>query len=131
MDKQGLAAYLGLVRTTACTLNSLQVVRHGLLRVNGFLPHCPTKAMSAACHNKSLLESIPIDWPEPLGLVMIEAMACGTSSVGIQERLRARDASTGITGHIVDSLAGAIGNIGRTLSVKRRFPERYTAARVT
>ena len=32
----------------------------------------------------------PIDWPEPFGLVMIEAMACGTPVIGYRLRLRAR-----------------------------------------
>jgi glycosyltransferase involved in cell wall biosynthesis len=43
----------------------------------------------------------PIDWPEPFGLVMIEAMACGTPVLAFRHGSVAEVVEDGITGHIV------------------------------
>ena len=50
----------------------------------------------------------PIDWPEPFGLVMIEAMACGVPVVAYRAGSVAEVIDDGITGYVVDSLAGAV-----------------------
>jgi glycosyltransferase involved in cell wall biosynthesis len=77
----------------------------------------------------------PIDWPEPFGLVMIEAMACGTPVLAFGRGSVPEVIEEGITGHIVDSREEAICKIGETLSlnrsrIRRRFEERFSAARM-
>jgi len=77
----------------------------------------------------------PIDWPEPFGLVMIEAMACGTPVLAFRHGSVPEVVDDGITGHIVDGLDEAICKIGRVLAldrarVRRRFEQRFTAKRM-
>ena len=77
----------------------------------------------------------PIDWPEPFGLVMIEAMACGTPVLAFREGSVAEVVEDGITGYIVNSVDEAICKIGRLLSldrsrVRRGFEERFTTRRM-
>jgi glycosyltransferase involved in cell wall biosynthesis len=77
----------------------------------------------------------PIDWPEPFGLVMIEAMACGTPILAFRHGSVAEVVEDGVTGHMVDSVDEAIRNMGRVLGldrarVRRRFEERFTAQRM-
>ena len=49
----------------------------------------------------------PIDWPEPFGLVMIEAMACGTPVIAFPNGSVPEIVDDGITGFIVDSIEAA------------------------
>jgi glycosyltransferase involved in cell wall biosynthesis len=77
----------------------------------------------------------PIDWPEPFGLVMIEAMACGTPVLAFRNGSVPEVIESGITGEVVDSVGEAICKIGRVLaldrgSVRRRFERRFPAARM-
>jgi glycosyltransferase involved in cell wall biosynthesis len=77
----------------------------------------------------------PIDWPEPFGLVMIEAMACGTPVLAFGRGSVPEVIEDGITGYIVDNVDEAICKIGETLSlnrsrIRRRFGERFSAARM-
>jgi glycosyltransferase involved in cell wall biosynthesis len=77
----------------------------------------------------------PIDWPEPFGLVMIEAMACGTPILAFRHGSVAEVVEDGVTGYMVQSVDEAIRNIGRVLGldrarVRRRFEERFTAHRM-
>jgi glycosyltransferase involved in cell wall biosynthesis len=78
---------------------------------------------------------VPIDWPEPFGLVMIEAMACGTPVIAYNRGSVPEIIEEGLTGFIVEDETGAIGAVDRlgTLSrekVRRRFEERFTARRM-
>ncbi|WP_062231030.1 glycosyltransferase family 4 protein [Aureimonas sp. N4] len=74
----------------------------------------------------------PIDWPEPFGLVMIEAMACGTPVIAWKRGSVAEIVEDGVTGFVVESEAEAvdalkrIGTIDRA-GVRRRFEERFTS----
>ena len=57
----------------------------------------------------------PIDWPEPFGLVMIEAMACGTPVVGFNRASLpeiVRDGETGFLVEDVAAMAQAVGRVG-------------------
>jgi glycosyltransferase involved in cell wall biosynthesis len=74
----------------------------------------------------------PIDWPEPFGLVMIEAMACGTPVIAHACGSVPEVIEDGVTGFIVHDLAeasDAVGRIGRLdrARIRRRFEDRYSA----
>jgi len=78
----------------------------------------------------------PIDWPEPFGLVMIEALACGTPVVAFRGGSVAEVIDDGVTGFIVDNLDDAIAATNRVGTLDRRmcrrqFLDRFTAARMT
>jgi glycosyltransferase involved in cell wall biosynthesis len=77
----------------------------------------------------------PIDWPEPFGLVMIEAMACGTPVIAFRGGSVSEVVEDGVSGFIVDSLDAAIAATGRLETIERRrcrdaFERRFTAARM-
>lgn len=84
---------------------------------------------------KALGLLFPIDWPEPFGLVMIEAMACGTPVLAIRAGSVPEIVEDGLTGKIVDSEEEAIKVIPELLAldrrgVRRRFDERFSASRM-
>jgi glycosyltransferase involved in cell wall biosynthesis len=77
----------------------------------------------------------PIDWPEPFGLVMIEAMACGTPVVGYRRGSVPEIMEDGVTGFVVDSLEKAVEAVARVGTLSRSkcrqvFEKRFTAARM-
>jgi len=61
----------------------------------------------------------PIDWPEPFGLVMIEAMACGTPVLAFRHGSVPEVIDEGVTGHVVDSIDEAIPKMGSLLALDR------------
>jgi glycosyltransferase involved in cell wall biosynthesis len=78
---------------------------------------------------------VPIDWPEPFGLVMIEAMACGTPVIAFNRGSVPEVIDDGITGFIVEDETGAIGAVDRLehlsrTKIRKRFEERFTARRM-
>ena len=78
---------------------------------------------------------MPIDWPEPFGLVMIEAMACGTPVIAYNYGSVPEIVEDGVSGFIVEDEASAIAAVKRldTLSretVRARFDQRFTARRM-
>ena len=78
---------------------------------------------------------VPIDWPEPFGLVMIEAMACGTPVIAFNRGSVPEVIEDGLTGFIVEDINGAIGAVDRfhhlsREKIRRRFEERFTARRM-
>jgi glycosyltransferase involved in cell wall biosynthesis len=77
----------------------------------------------------------PIDWPEPFGLVMIEAMACGTPVIAFRCGSVPEIVDEGVTGLIVGSVDAAVHAVGAAFrldraAVRRRFEERFTAERM-
>jgi glycosyltransferase involved in cell wall biosynthesis len=77
----------------------------------------------------------PIDWPEPFGLVMIEAMACGTPVLAFRCGSVPEIVEDGVTGKMVESEDEAIAALPEVLSydrraIRERFQERFTATRM-
>jgi glycosyltransferase involved in cell wall biosynthesis len=77
----------------------------------------------------------PIDWPEPFGLVMIEAMACGTPVLAFRHGSVPEIIEDNVTGRIVSSIEEAPLALPEVIAldrrtVRRRFEERFTAARM-
>jgi glycosyltransferase involved in cell wall biosynthesis len=77
----------------------------------------------------------PIDWPEPFGLVMIEAMACGTPVVAFDRGSVPEVIDDGVTGFVVGSIAESITALSRIQLLDRRhvrdrFEQRFTAERM-
>lgn len=78
---------------------------------------------------------MPVDWPEPFGLVMIEAMACGTPVIAWAHGAVPEIVEEGVTGFIVRDMDEAVAAVGRLSEidramVRRRFEERFTADRM-
>jgi glycosyltransferase involved in cell wall biosynthesis len=78
---------------------------------------------------------MPIDWPEPFGLVMIEAMGCGTPVIAFNRGSVPEIVENGLTGFIVEDETGAIGAVERlaTLSRERvhaRYEQRFSPRRM-
>jgi glycosyltransferase involved in cell wall biosynthesis len=77
----------------------------------------------------------PINWPEPFGLVMIEAMACGTPVIAFRAGSVPEVIDDGVTGFIVDSeeeavrAVGLVGKLNRR-EIRRTFERRFTARRM-
>jgi glycosyltransferase involved in cell wall biosynthesis len=77
----------------------------------------------------------PIDWPEPFGLVMIEAMACGTPVIAYRRGSVPEILTDGVTGYIVDGIEEAVQAVDRIESIDRgrcrdEFLRRFTASRM-
>src|SRR5436190_3314890 len=75
----------------------------------------------------------PIDWPEPFGLAMIEAMACGTPVLAFNEGSVPEIVDNGVTGFIVRDVDEAVSRIGSLVAldrkkVRRRFEQRFTVS---
>jgi glycosyltransferase involved in cell wall biosynthesis len=78
----------------------------------------------------------PIDWSEPFGLVMVEAFACGTPVVAFRRGSVPEIVEDGITGFVVDDVAGAVDAVERVGALDRRlvqerFRQRFTISRMT
>ena len=74
----------------------------------------------------------PIDWPEPFGLVMIEAMACGTPVLAFRRGSVSEIIDQGVTGAIVDTMDEAVMMLPRVMeldrrAVRRRFEQRFSS----
>jgi len=78
---------------------------------------------------------VPIDWPEPFGLVMIEAMACGTPVIAFNRGSVPEIIEHGVNGLIVDNMEQAIAAVPRAATMSREavresFDRRFTAQRM-
>jgi len=77
----------------------------------------------------------PIDWPEPFGLVMIEAMACGTPVIAYPRGAVPEVLEDGVTGWIVEGIEEAVQAVDRVPALSRArcrqvFEERFSASRM-
>ena len=77
----------------------------------------------------------PIDWPEPFGLVMVEAMACGTPVIAFRRGSVPEVLKNGTTGFIVDTIEEAVAAMRRIASLDRakvraEFERRFTVGRM-
>jgi glycosyltransferase involved in cell wall biosynthesis len=77
----------------------------------------------------------PIDWPEPFGLVAIEAMANGTPVIACRRGAAPEVVDHGVTGFVVDGVDQAVAAIARSIAldrraIRRRFEQRFTVERM-
>ena len=77
----------------------------------------------------------PVDWPEPFGLSMIEAMACGTPVLAFRCGSVPEIVEDGVTGAIVDTMDEAIAALPHVIAldrkkVRQRFEQRFSATRM-
>jgi glycosyltransferase involved in cell wall biosynthesis len=78
---------------------------------------------------------VPIDWPEPFGLVMIEAMACGTPVIAYNRGSVAEIIDDGLTGFVVEDETSAVAAVDRLSNlsrhaIRKQFEARFTARRM-
>lgn len=78
----------------------------------------------------------PIDWPEPFGLVMIEAFAAGTPVIAYRRGSVSEIVEHGKTGWVVDSIDEAVTAVANVAKIdraacRRAFEERFSAERMT
>jgi glycosyltransferase involved in cell wall biosynthesis len=77
----------------------------------------------------------PINWPEPFGLVMIEAMGCGTPVIAHPRGSVPEVMEDGVTGFVVPDVDAAVRALRRVpqlnrLDIRRRFEQRFSASRM-
>jgi len=85
-------------------------------------------------HARALL--MPVNWPEPFGLVSIEALACGTPVIAYNRGAVPEVLKDGLTGFVVPNLQAATEAVLRLPQVSRRscrrhFENRFTASRMS
>jgi glycosyltransferase involved in cell wall biosynthesis len=71
----------------------------------------------------------PIDWPEPFGMVVIEALACGTPVIAFRRDTVPEILEDGTIGFLVDSLDEAVQAVGRIGQLSRRVCRQCRGAR--
>jgi glycosyltransferase involved in cell wall biosynthesis len=93
------------------------------------------ETQKAAFLSDALALLFPIDWPEPFGLVMIEAMACGTPVIGFRCGSVPEVIEDGVSGFIVADVHEAVRAVGRLhrlrrADIRRVFERRFAADRM-
>ncbi|WP_225031003.1 glycosyltransferase family 4 protein [Paraburkholderia sp. XV] len=77
----------------------------------------------------------PVDWPEPFGLVLAEALACGTPVIAFGRGSVPEIIDDGVTGFIVNTIDEAVEAVGKIDTIDRSrcraaFEKRFTVARM-
>lgn len=77
----------------------------------------------------------PIDWPEPFGLVMIEALACGTPVIAWRNGSVPEIIQDGVNGFVVDTIPGAVAAVPKVahldrFACRRAFEHRFDTGRM-
>jgi glycosyltransferase involved in cell wall biosynthesis len=77
----------------------------------------------------------PIDWPEPFGLVMIEAMACGTPTIAFRCGSVPEVIDDGVTGFVVETVEEAVARLEKIPDLNREkcrrvFEKRFSVSRM-
>ena len=93
------------------------------------------EAQKPAFLGNALALLFPIDWPEPFGLAMIEAMSCGTPVIAWPHGSVPEIVEHGVTGFVADSVEAAVSAVRDAErldreQVRQRFEERFSAARM-
>jgi Glycosyl transferases group 1 len=114
-------------RTAANTLSSWAV----LIEFLGEIDDAQKSELLAG----ALALLFPIDWPEPFGLVMIEAMSAGTPVIAWHNGSVPEIVDPGVTGFIVQCIDEAVEALNRVgtldrLNVRKRFKDRFTVDRM-
>lgn len=78
---------------------------------------------------------VPIDWPEPFGITMIEAMACGTPVIAYRNGSVPELVRNGVSGWIVENMDEAVRAVERVHEIsrnacRREFETRFTVERM-
>lgn len=107
------------------------LLKHPLVHFVGEITDAEKNAFLAG----ALALLAPVNWPEPFGLVMIEAMACGTPVIAFRRGSVPEIIDDGESGFIVDGVRGAVEATQRVQSLDRKkcrraFERRFTAARM-
>lgn len=107
------------------------VARHGNVEFIGEI----NEARKAEFLGNARALLFPIDWPEPFGLVMIEAMACGTPVIAYRAGSVPEVIEDGVTGFIVENEAEAAAAVRRLplldrSRIRAEFERRFTVERM-
>lgn len=107
------------------------LVDHPLVEYLGEVPE--DRKLELMARSQALL--MPIDWPEPFGLVAIEAMACGTPVLAFRCGSMPEVVDDGVSGVLVEDLAGACASLERLTNLPRErvratFDSRFGARRM-
>jgi glycosyltransferase involved in cell wall biosynthesis len=107
------------------------LLRHPLVRFHGEIGDAEKQDFLGGA--MALL--FPVDWPEPFGLVMIEAMACGTPVIARARGSVPEVMRDGVSGFVIETEEQAVEAVRRIPSLSRAacrayFEERFSAARM-
>lgn len=94
-----------------------------------------TESQKSAFLGNAAALLFPIDWEEPFGLVMIEAMACGTPVIAFRRGSAPEVIDHGVSGFIVNTVDEAVNAVARLgdlprANVRARFEQRFTVSRM-
>jgi glycosyltransferase involved in cell wall biosynthesis len=79
---------------------------------------------------------MPVQWPEPFGLVTIESLACGTPVVALRNGALPETIEDGVTGFVADDMDGFVRGIEQAASIdpaacRRSVEERFSVEAMT